>query len=69
MVVVPSVLPVAIPVEPMVAFVLLASQVPPPASVRLVFNPTHTVSAPDMVLGNGFMVTTAVVIQPVAVSA
>ena len=42
---------VAIPVLPLV-------HVPPPASLKVVVNPAHTVPVPVMDVGNGFTVTT-----------
>ena len=52
-------MPVTIPVVlPTVALsVLLLVHVPPPASVRLVVNPTHTVDVPVIAAGNGLMET------------
>ncbi len=58
--------PVTIPVvKPTVAIpVALLLQVPPPASLNVVVKPEHTLRLPNMVVGNGFTVTTAVVKQP-----
>ena len=65
----PAVTPVTTPVpNPIVPLPLLAVQVPPPASVNAVVKPTHTVRVPVMDAGSGFTVTTAVIIQPVAVN-
>ena len=65
---IPGVTPFTIPVEPMVAFPLLAIQVPPPASDNVVVRPRHTVSDPEIAFGNGFTVTTVLIAQPVVVN-
>jgi hypothetical protein len=53
-------------VNPTVAIpVALLLQVPPPASLRVVVNPEHTVSVPSIAVGNGLTVTTVVIIQVV----
>ena len=60
--------PVTSPVEdPMLAIpALLLLHVPPPVrSVNCVVSPAHTVIVPVIAVGNGFTVTTAVMIQPV----
>ena len=64
---VPGMIPVTIPlVMPTFALLLFAVHVPP-AGVELsvVVNPTHTFSVPVIVVGFGFTVTTAVIVQPV----
>ena len=61
--------PVTTPVDsPTVAIpVALLLHVPPPVpSVSVVVNPEHTVRVPLIAVGNGFTVTMAVCIQPVA---
>jgi hypothetical protein len=65
--VVATIPPVTTPVvKPTVAIpVALLLHVPPPASLNVVVNPEHTVSVPSIAVGNGFTVTTAVMIQPV----
>jgi hypothetical protein len=61
--------PVTIPVvKPAVAIpVALLLQVPPPASLSVVVKPEHTLRLPNIAVGNGLTVTTAVVIQPVPI--
>ena len=68
MVDVPDDTPVTIPVdEPIIAIpVLPLAHVPPPASLKVVVKPTHTVAVPVIDEGNGLNVTTIVVIHPVA---
>lgn len=71
MVVTPAPTPVTTPVdEPMVATeVLLLLQVPPGVtSARVMVEPAQTAEGPVIVAGNGLTVSTAVLIQPVAVS-
>jgi hypothetical protein len=65
--VVATVPPVTIPVvKPTVAMpVALLLHVPPPASDKVIVKPEQTVSVPSMAVGNGYTVTTAVIIQPV----
>ena len=65
MVEVPDVTPEAIPeLVPMVAtLVLLLSHVPPPVLESVVVEPAQTVAVPVIADGNGFTVTTVVVIQ------
>ena len=68
--VVPAVTPYTEPVvEPTVpTAVLLLLHVPPAVpSVNVVVKPTHTVIVPVITPGNGFTVTTAVMIQPVPI--
>lgn len=43
---------------------VLVVQVPPPASVSAVVDPTQTTAVPVIVEGKGLTVTTAVVVQP-----
>ena len=64
MMVVPVTRPVTIPdVEPTVAnIVLLLLQVPLPASLNVVVAPGQTFSAPEIVFGDGFTVTIAVLL-------
>ena len=70
MVEVPVVAPVIIPDdEPIVAFVLLLAQVPPPPSLKVVVKPRQTWFAPEIAAGNAFTVNGAVLMQPVAVRA
>ena len=60
--------PVTMPVvDPTLAIpVALLLQIPPPAaSVKVVVNPEQTASVPSIAVGNGFTVTTAVMMQPV----
>ena len=66
----PAAIPVIIPVaEPAVAFVIsLLLQIPPPASVNVVAEPTHTEGVPLIPDGNGFTVTGVDIEQPVAVN-
>ena len=45
--------------------VLLQLQVPPPASLTTVLNPTQTVVFPDIGVANGLTVTVFVIRQPV----
>ena len=68
MVEVPDVTPETIPeLVPIVAtLVLLLIHVPPPVLERVVVEPAQTVAVPVIADGNGFTVTTVVVIQPVA---
>ena len=63
----PDDIPVTMPVEdPTVAIpVLPLAHVPPPASLKVVVNPTQTVAVPEMEDGNGYTVTTIVAIHPV----
>ena len=64
----PAVTPATVPVdEPIVALPLLLLQVPPPASVKFVVDPAHTLLAPVIDDGNGFTVITIELMQPVAV--
>ena len=67
MVDVPDVAPETIPeLVPIVAtLVLLLIHVPPPVLERVVVEPAQTVVVPAIAVGNGFTVTTVVVIQPV----
>ena len=64
-------LPAAIPVTMPVAAPIVAADVvpevqdPPPASVKVVVVPGHTVFAPAMAAGNGLTVMTDVILQPV----
>lgn len=69
MVDVPPATPVTIPVAPTVATAVLLLLHPPPpvASESDVVSPAHTVLVPNIAVGNGVTVTTAVVVQPVAV--
>ena len=62
--------PVTTPVvNPTLAIpVALLLHVPPPASLNVVVKPEHTLSVPNIAVGNGFTVTTVVIIQPVAVN-
>ena len=67
----PAVTPVRIPVaEPIVALLLLDIQVPPdvPSDNVSVPPPAHKVPIPVMAVGNGFIVSIVVAIQPVAVT-
>ena len=62
----PLAMPVTIPADPIVARpVLLLLHVPPPASVNVVFAPTHTTFVPLIADGNEFTVIVSVVAQPV----
>lgn len=67
MVALPPVTPVTIPVdEPTVAIaVLLLAHVPPPASLRVVVLPAHTVATPVIAPGSGLTVTVVIRMQPV----
>jgi hypothetical protein len=66
-VVVPELTPETIPDAPTVATaVLLLLHVPPPASVSAVVEPTHTLAAPVIALGDELIVTTTVALHPVA---
>ena len=67
MVDVPAVTPVTIPdPEPTVALALLLLHVPVPvASLSVVVRPTQTFMVPVIAAGNGLIVTTVVLIQPV----
>lgn len=70
-VVVPATTPPTVPVAPPIVAVagVLLSQVPTPdASVRLAVVPGHTDSTPPIAAGDGFTVSTFVVVQPVDVS-
>ena len=60
-------MPVTRPVaEPIVAInVLLLAHVPPPASLSVTVDPRHTSVGPKITDGNGFTVTTVVMMQPV----
>jgi hypothetical protein len=63
---VPAATPVTTPVEdPTVARPLPLVQVPPPASVRVIVWPTHTLEGPEMAPGSGFTVSVRVVLHPV----
>lgn len=66
----PAATPFAMPeVRPMVATAVLPLvQVPPPLFVSVDEPPIHTAAVPDIAEGNGRIVATAVVIQPVVVS-
>ena len=66
---VPDALLLTIPVVlPTVAIVAAVLHVPPVvASVSVVPPPAHIVGMPVIMLGNGFMVITAVVMQPAVV--
>ena len=67
MVDVPDVAPETIPeLVPIVAtLVLLLTHVPPPVLESVVIEPSQIVAVPVIADGNGFTVTTVVVIQPV----
>ena len=69
MVDVPPAIPVTIPAASTVATAVLLLLHPPPpvASDNDVVSPAHTVLIPNIAVGNGVTVTTAVVVQPVAV--
>lgn len=60
-------MPVAIPVDPIVAIVLsLLTQAPPlVASVKDIDRPVHTLVLPIILAGTGFIVTSVVARQPV----
>ena len=65
---VPDVPPVITPVVKMmlaVAVALLLQLPPAVASVNVVLRPEHTSRVPMIAAGNGFTVTTSVMIQPV----
>ena len=65
--VVATVPPVTTPVvDPTLAIpVALLLPVPPPASLNVVVKPEQTVKLPNIAVGNGLTVTSAVMIQPV----
>ena len=59
-------MPVTMPVDPTTTLLLLALQVPPPEmSVSVLVRPWHTGFEPLMAAGNGFIVTTVEMTQPV----
>ena len=59
----PETMPELVPI--VATLVLLLVQVPPPVFERVVVEPAQTVAVPVIADGNGFTVTTVVVIQPV----
>lgn len=63
----PALIPLTTPVlELMVATEgVLLFQVPPPASLSVIVEPTQTFEGPDIGLGKGLTVITLVVLQPV----
>jgi hypothetical protein len=62
----PEETPVTMPdAGPTVAVALAVLQVPPPPSVNVIVDPTHTFDGPDIAEGNGFTVTCFVAEQPV----
>ena len=63
----PGATPVTIPDVPTVASaVLLLLHAPPPASVKVLVKPTHTVAVPEIADGSGLTVIVLVIIQPEA---
>lgn len=64
---VPEVIPVTIPEpDPIIAIAgLLLIQVPPPGSIRVVVEPTHTDKLPVIREGNGLTVIVSIVLHPV----
>ena len=66
-VVTPTEPPVTIPEDPTLAIPeeLLLHVPPAAASDNEVVNPEHTLNVPSIAVGNGFTVTTVVIMQPV----
>ena len=65
---IPAEIPATIPdEEPMLTSPAPPLHVPPPASVNVIVDPTHTVAAPVIADGNGFTVTVAVRLHPVLI--